>query len=150
MTAFFGFLEICKPQSGETVLVNGAAGAVGSLVGQIAKIKVGGDFTTTAMKHMKQFGRMSICGCISGYNATSPPIGELPFFTILINQLKVEGFMVMRWMSRWSEGQAEMDKWINEGKIKYKETITEGFNKMPEAFMGLFEGSNTGKAVVKV
>ncbi|KAJ8302315.1 hypothetical protein KUTeg_021302, partial [Tegillarca granosa] len=200
MTAYFGFLEICYPQPGETVLINGAAGAVGSLVGQIAKIKgckvigycgtddkvkwlkelgfdaaynykkvdlnqslteaapdgidcyfdnVGGDFSVTSIKHMNLFGRMSICGSISGYNATSPPQGELPFFNILGKQLKVEGFIVLRWLPRWSEGQAEMSKWIKEGKIKYRETVTEGIENMPDAFIGLFEGSNTGKAIIK-
>ncbi|XP_048738820.1 prostaglandin reductase 1-like [Ostrea edulis] len=202
MTAYFGFLEICQPKKGETVLVNGASGAVGSLVGQIAKIKgckvigfagsdekcdwlkelgfdfaynykkvdvdaalneaapensvdcffdnVGGTFTVKALNHMKTFGRVSICGSISAYNDTTLPTGPLPFFNILKSQLKVEGFIVYRWHQRWQEGEKEMLQWIKEGKIKYKEHVTEGFEKMPEAFMGLFEGSNFGKAIIKV
>ncbi|KAK3101160.1 hypothetical protein FSP39_001406 [Pinctada imbricata] len=202
MTAYFGFLEICKPKAGEVVLVNGAAGAVGSLVGQIAKIKgctvigfagddakckwikedlgfdhvynykkididvalkeaapdgvdcyfdnVGGEFTSKAIMHMKLFGRMSICGSISAYNSTAPPMGPLPYMIILGKQLKVEGFIVMRWFQKWAEGEKEMKTWIKEGKIKYRETVTEGFDNMPKAFMGLFSGSNVGKAIIKV
>ncbi|XP_062582651.1 prostaglandin reductase 1-like [Saccostrea cucullata] len=203
MTAYFGFLEICQPKAGETVLVSGAAGAVGSLVGQIAKIKgckvigfagndekcewlkkdlgfdyvynykkvdidtalneaapensidcyfdnVGGMFTVKALNHMKTFGRVSICGSIANYNSTEVPTGPLPFINILKSQLRVEGFIVMRWYQRWQEGEKAMLQWIKEGKIKYKEHITKGFEKMPEAFMGLFEGSNFGKAIVKV
>ncbi|XP_011433189.3 prostaglandin reductase 1-like [Crassostrea angulata] len=203
MTAYFGFLELCQPKAGETVVVSGAAGAVGSLVGQIAKIKgckvigfagteekckwikeelgfdfaynykktdvdtalkeaapdnsvdcyfdnVGGMFTVKVLTHMKTFGRVSICGSISNYNDTSVPTGPLPFFSILKSQLRVEGFIVLRWYSRWEEGETAMRQWIKEGKIKYKEHVTEGFEKMPDAFMGLFEGRNTGKAIIKM
>lgn len=203
MTAYFGFLELCQPKAGETVVVSGAAGAVGSLVGQIAKIKgckvigfagteekckwikeelgfdfaynykktdvdtalkeaapdksvdcyfdnVGGMFTVKVLTHMKTFGRVSICGSISNYNDTSVPTGPLPFFSILKSQLRVEGFIVSRWYSRWEEGETAMRQWIKEGKIKYKEHVTEGFEKMPDAFMGLFEGRNTGKAIIKM
>ncbi|XP_069141165.1 prostaglandin reductase 1-like isoform X1 [Argopecten irradians] len=199
MTAYFGFLELCQPKIGDTVLVNGAAGAVGSLVGQIAKIKgckvvgcagtddkckwlkelgfdevfnykkvdlsealkaaapdgfdcffdnIGADFTATALKHMKLFGRVSICGQISSYNDKAPPKGEYPFMLILGKQLKIEGFIVMRWLPRWAEGEKAMGQWIKEGKIKFKETVYKGFEKMPEAFVGLFDGANTGKAIV--
>ncbi|XP_071134019.1 prostaglandin reductase 1-like isoform X4 [Mytilus edulis] len=200
MTAFFGFLEICSPKEGEVVVVNGAAGAVGSLVGQIAKIKgckvigfagdeekckwikslgfdcvynykkvniddalkeaapegvdcyfdnVGGEFTLSVLKNMKLFGRMSICGQISQYNATDKLKAELPFPMILFKQLLVQGFIVTRWYPRWAEGEKQMSQWIREGKITYKETVTEGFENMYTAFRGLFKGSNTGKAIVK-
>ncbi|XP_060081386.1 prostaglandin reductase 1-like [Ylistrum balloti] len=199
MTAYFGFLELCQPKEGDTVLVNGAAGAVGSLVGQIAKIKgckvvgcagtedkckwlkelgfdevfnykkvdlsealktaapdgydcffdnIGADFTSTALKHMKLFGRVSICGQISMYNDKEPPRGVYPFMDILAKQLKVEGFIVLRWYPRWAEGEKDMAQWIREGKIKYKETIYKGFENMPTAFVGLFDGANTGKAII--
>nr|XP_022296552.1 prostaglandin reductase 1-like isoform X1 [Crassostrea virginica]XP_022296553.1 prostaglandin reductase 1-like isoform X1 [Crassostrea virginica] len=203
MTAYFGFLKICEPKEGETVVVSGAAGAVGSLVGQIAKLKgckvigfagtdekcdwlkkdlgfdfaynykkvdvdtalkeaapnasvdcyfdnVGGMFTVKVLNHMKLFGRVSICGSISNYNDTSLPTGPLPFFNILKSQLKIEGFIVLRWYAIWEEGEKAMLQWIKEGKIKYREHVTNGFDKMPEAFMGLFEGSNIGKAIIKV
>ncbi|MPC30868.1 Prostaglandin reductase 1 [Portunus trituberculatus] len=169
-TAYFGLLDICNPKAGETVLVNGAAGAVGSAVVQIAKIKgctviafagsdekvawvkelgadyvfnykttnisdalskmapnginvyfdnVGGKFTAEALPHMADFGRVSVCGAISTYN-------EKKDEAVAINASLV--FPI--------------------GKLKYKETEFHGFENMPKAFIGLFHGENTGKAVV--
>merc|ERR1712156_552100 len=200
-TAYFGFLEICQPKSGETVVVNGAAGAVGSLVGQIAKIKgchvigfagsdekcqtllnkygfdkaynykktsvqdalkdgapngvdcffdnVGGEDAAVIIKHMNKYGRMSLCGAISTYNDGEPPKLTATNGVFIGNELKMEGFMVTRWASRWLEGIQQMGAWIKDGKIKVDETIVDGFGKMPDAFIGLFQGSNLGKMVVK-
>lgn len=204
-TAYFGFLEICKPKAGETVLVNAAAGAVGSLVVQIAKLKgcnviafagsdekvvylkeigadhafnykttnigealekaapekihcyfdnVGGMFTAEALPYMADYGRVAICGAISIYNEETRA-GEVsmnsPFSEsiLLWKQLRVEGFIVVRWADRWMEGIEQMKQWVQEGKIKYRETIVEGFDKMPDTFIGLFSGENIGKAIVK-
>lgn len=206
-TAYFGLLEICKPKEGETVLVNCAAGAVGSLVVQIAKLKgckvigftgsdekvsylmeigadhafnykttpigealekaapekincyfdnVGGQFTAEALPHMADFCRIAVCGAISTYNDESKDIGKIsmtsPYSeaTILWKQLRIEGFIVVHWQDRWTEGIEQIKQWITEGKIKYRETITDGFDKVPDAFIGLFSGENIGKAVVKV
>nr|AFE88209.1 protaglandin reductase 1 [Penaeus monodon] len=211
-TAYFGFLEICRPKAGDTVLVNAAAGAVGSAVIQIAKIKgckviafsgsdetgsvdqrpwgrpclqlqnskhwtvhcwealsqaapdkincffenVGGQFTAEALPHMAERGRMAICGVISEYNDDDKDSGVVAMTsplnpaTILWKQLAVEGFIVTRWFDRWMEGIDQMKQWISEGKVKYKETVVKGFDKMPEAFIGLFLGENTGKAIVAV
>lgn len=204
-TAYFGFLELCKPKPGDTVLVNGAAGAVGSAVVQIAKIKgctviafagsdkkvewlkelgadhafnykttsvhealskaapkginiyfdnVGGLFTAEALSHMTEYGYVSLCGAISTYNDESKDIGK-PVLTsplseadIIWKQLRIEGFLVGRWKDRWMEGINQLKEWILQGKLKYKETIFNGFEKMPTAFAGLFEGENIGKAVV--
>merc|ERR1719242_976980 len=201
-TAYFGFLEICQPKAGETVVVNGAAGAVGSLVGQIAKIKgchvigfagsdekcdllikdfgfdkaynykktkvedalkngapkgvdcffdnVGGEDAVTVIKHMNKFGRITRCGAISTYNAVGEPTKVSATNADFIgNELKMEGIMVTRWANRWFEGIKQMGAWIKDGKIKVDETIVEGFEKMPDAFIGLFQGSNQGKMVVK-
>merc|ERR1719341_751820 len=204
-TAYFGFLELCVPKEGDTVVVNGAAGAVGSAVVQIAKIKgcrvigfagsaakvawvkglgadyvfnyktdsideslkaaapngincyfdnVGGKFTAEVLPHMAQFGRISICGAISTYNDESKGIGKVTMDSpysegaILWKQLRVEGFIVSRWGARWNEGLNKMLQWVKEGKLKYKETVTQGFENMPTAFIGLFSGDNTGKAIV--
>ncbi|XP_042231321.1 prostaglandin reductase 1-like isoform X1 [Homarus americanus] len=206
-TAYFGFLELCQPKSGETVLVNGAAGAVGSAVVQIAKIKgckviasagsqekcewvkslgadhvfnykttsvtqalkdaapdgincyfdnVGGQFTLEALPHMADFGRVSLCGAISTYNDETRDKGQLvansPFDAglIITKQLRVEGFLVPRWIARWMEGLNQLKQWVVEGKLKYQETVTEGFENMPKAFIGLFHGDNIGKAIVNV
>jgi NADPH-dependent curcumin reductase CurA len=202
MTAYFGFLEICKPQPGETVVVSCAAGAVGSLVGQIAKIKgcraigiagadpkvewltkdlgfdgafnykttdnylaklkelcpsgidcyfdnVGGAITDAVFPLMNVFGRMSICGQISQYNLEKPEPGPRLLGFVLVKQLKVEGFLVSRFQSRWAEGIAQMAGWLREGKLKYREEIVEGFENTARAFIGLLQGDNTGKMLVK-
>merc|ERR1712241_537130 len=196
-TAYFGFLELCQPKSGETVVVTGAAGAVGSLVGQIAKIKgcrvigfagsdskcewltkelgfdkaynykttdidvvlkegapngvdcffdnVGGiDATKVINNHMNRFGRISGCGAISGYN--KPTTELLPSFqgAMIFKDLKYEGFTIMRWHKQFTEAIQQMAQWIKEGKLKAKETVLVGFEKMPEALKGLFTGENVG------
>lgn len=69
---------------------------------------------------------------------------------ILQKQLRVEGFLVHRWNDRWMEGVSQLLQWVKDGKIKYKETVTEGFENMPKAFIDMLKGGNTGKAVVKV
>ncbi|XP_001603755.1 prostaglandin reductase 1 [Nasonia vitripennis] len=201
-TAYFGFLEICAPKAGETVVISGAAGAVGSHVGQIAKIhglkaigiagsdskckwlvdelgfdrainykteniaaalkeaapdgvdcyfdNVGGDISTTVIYQMREFGRVSICGSISSYNSDSLPKTRILQPAVVFNQLKMEGFIVTRWSDRWLEGIEKNMQWIREGKLKYKETVTEGFENMFQAFHGMLKGENVGKAVVKV
>ncbi|ESO89940.1 hypothetical protein LOTGIDRAFT_124230 [Lottia gigantea] len=201
MTAYFGFIDTCKPKIGETVLVNGAAGAVGSVVGQLAKIKgctvigfagskekcdwltslgfdhvfnyketdvktalnksapkgvdiyfdnVGGQFTVDALPYMNTFGRVLVCGAISTYHDGSPMLMPNPFMFILQKKLTVYGFIVTDVLNRWNEAFPEMLLWIQQGKLKFRETVTEGFDKMPEAFFSLFSGGNIGKAVVKV
>jgi len=200
-TAYFGFLELCEPKAGETVVVSGAAGAVGSLVGQIAKIKgcrvigyagdddkcawlksigfdeafnykkvgvleslskaapkgvdcyfdnVGGEMTAAVLSQMNVRGRVSVCGAISHYNEKGGYSKVTDILPIAIHkELKIEGFLVGRWKSRWFEGIQAMAKWVGSGQIQVKETTVEGFQKMPEAFMGLFTGANTGKMIVK-
>lgn len=203
-TAYFGFLEICKPKEGDVVVVSGAAGAVGNLVGQIAKVKgckvigiagsddkcawltkeigfdhainyktesvgdvlkgyapdgvdcyfdnVGGGISSIVISQMREFGRISVCGSISSYNL---PIAEWPKVPILqpsfvFNQLKMEGFLVTRWWNKWFDGIDQLKQWTDEGKLKYRETVTDGFENMPQALIDMLQGQNTGKAVVKV
>lgn len=204
LTAYFGFLEICKPKAGETVVVTGAAGAVGSIVGQIAKLKgcrvigfagsddkvswlekalgfdrafnyktvdiakalqeaapkgvdcyfdnVGGEISSTIISHMNLFGRVSVCGSISAYNENP---SQMPKATILqpsivFKQLRIEGFIVLRWLKRFPEGISQLIEWISSGKIKPREHVTEGFDKLFEAFIGMLKGENIGKAVIRV
>ncbi|XP_050413962.2 prostaglandin reductase 1 [Patella vulgata] len=200
MTAYFGLVDVCKPKVGETVLVNGAAGAVGSVVGQLAKIKgctvigfagtkekcdwlkslnfdhvfnyketdvktaldkaapkgidiyfdnVGGDFTVDALNYMNVFGRILVCGAISTYHDGSRKMVPDPFMTFLQKKLTVYGFIVTDVLNRWGEAFPEMLLWLQQGKLQFRETVTEGFENMPEAFQSLFSGGNTGKAVVK-
>ena len=202
MTAYFGFLDICQPKAGETVVVSGAAGAVGSLVGQIAKIQgcrvvgiaggddkiryvvddlgfdaafnykstsdygaklkelcpsgidcyfdnVGGTISDAVFTLLNPFGRVSVCGQISQYNLPQSEPGPRVLGQILVRQLKVEGFIVTRFQERWPQGMAQMARWIQEGKIRYREDIVEGFENTPRAFIDMLEGKNTGKMLVK-
>lgn len=199
-TAYFGLLEVCRPKEGETVVVSGAAGAVGSIVGQIAKIKecrvigiagsdekcqwlkeigfdaainyktadiekelrdaapegvdcyfdnVGGRIAATVRKQMRNRGRIAVCGTISMYNGSPIPV-EDPQRDFVWKQLVQEGFSVHRWTDRWFEGIEQNLKWIQEGKLKHRETVTEGFENMPQAFIDMMRGGNVGKAIVKV
>ncbi|GAB1288541.1 Prostaglandin reductase 1 [Apodemus speciosus] len=207
LTAYFGLLDICGVKGGETVLVSAAAGAVGSVVGQIAKLKgckvvgtagsdekvaylkklgfdeafnyktvksleealrtaspdgydcyfdnVGGEFSNTAMLQMKTFGRIAICGAISQYNRTGPCPQGPPPEAVIYQQLRMEGFIVTRWQGEVRQkALTDLMNWVSEkrhseGKIQYHESITEGFEKMPAAFMGMLRGENLGKAIVK-
>ncbi|CAG9856262.1 unnamed protein product [Phyllotreta striolata] len=200
-TAYFGLLELCQPKPGETVVVSGAAGAVGSLVGQIAKIKgctvigiagsdekgkwltgelgfdhfinyktddvqsklkklapkgvdcyfdnVGGELSSIVIYQMNKFGRISVCGSIANYNDTKRSQASVIQPPVVSQQLKMEGFIVTRWINRWMEGINQNMQWIKEGKLKYEETVTEGFENMFEAFTDMLKGKNVGKAVVK-
>ncbi len=202
LTAYFGLTELCAPKNGETVLVSGAAGAVGSAVGQIAKIlgckvvgttgtdgkvrylrslgfdgalnyrtdhpyhetlarlcpdgidcyfdNVGGDMTDAAMALMNFRGRVSVCGQISQYNDRSKDVGPRAFTEILVKQLRVEGFIITRWAARFAEGRKQMTDWWKEGRLRCEETVTDGLENAPRAFIGLFHGENTGKALVRL
>lgn len=202
MTAYFGLLDVTKPKKGETVLISGAAGAVGSLVGQIAKIQgcrvvgiagseskvnyllkdlgfdaalnykdkdfaeklkkacpqgvdiyfdnVGGDITDQAIKLLNNYARISICGQISMYNLDKPDIGPRNWWQLLIKKAMAKGFIVNDYIERYPEGIKQMGQWIKEGKIKYSETVAEGLENAPKAFLGLFKGENIGKQIVKI
>ncbi|XP_076235629.1 prostaglandin reductase 1 [Calliopsis andreniformis] len=204
-TAYFGFLEICKPKSGETLVVSAAAGAVGSHVGQIAKNviglrvigiagsdekckwlinelgfdaainykteniraalkkaapkgvdcyfdNVGGEVSSIVMYQMNHGGRISVCGSISSYNSdpSTLPKASIVQSAMVFNELKMEGFIVHRWQDRLLEGIQKNLQWIREGKLKYRETITKGFDNMFVAFTDMLQGKNVGKAIVKV
>nr|XP_012592164.1 prostaglandin reductase 1 [Microcebus murinus] len=202
ITAYFGLLEICGVKGGETVMVNAAAGAVGSVVGQIAKLKgckvvgaagsddkvaylkklgfdvafnyktieslketlkkaspdgydcyfdnVGGEFSNTVIPQMKTFGRIAICGAISTYNGTGVlPPGPPPEI-VIYQQLRMEGFLATRWQGDVRQkALKDLMNWVLEGKIQYHEYVTEGFENMPAAFMGMLKGDNLGKTIVK-
>ena len=202
LTAYFGLLKITEPKEGETVVVSGAAGAVGSVVGQLAKIKgcrvvgiagedekcaylrdelgfdatinyktddvaaslakacpdgvdiyfdnVGGEISDAVLRLINHGARISICGQISMYNLEKPDEGMRPQPILLTNSARMQGFIVSDFGSDFAEGREQLTQWFSAGKLKYAENIVEGFEKTPDAFLGLFEGDNTGKQLVKV
>lgn len=203
LTAYVGLLLIGKPKEGETVVVSGAAGAVGTVVGQIAKLKgchvvgiagseqkldylqnelgfdaginyktstnlreevlrlcpsgvdvyfdnVGGDVSDAVYSALNNFSRIVICGQIAFYNNTTPPMGPRVEPMLLTKKALMQGFIVGDYASEFAGAAADLVSWLKEGKLQYQETITEGFDNLPEAFLGLFRGENTGKQLVKV
>ncbi|SDX68735.1 NADP-dependent oxidoreductase [Hymenobacter psychrophilus] len=201
LTAYFGLLDICDPKEGETVVVSGAAGAVGMVVGQLAKIKgarvigtagsdekvaylkelgfdeainyktadlpaalaaaapngvdcyfdnVGGPITDAVYDLLNKHARIAVCGQISMYNATEVPMGPRPEGKLLKTSTKLQGFIVSDYLSQWPAGVKQLGEWYSQGKLQFEETVTDGFEQIPAAFLGLFQGDNTGKAVVKV
>ncbi|XP_072931816.1 prostaglandin reductase 1-like [Epargyreus clarus] len=204
LTAYFGFLEICKPKAGETVVVSGAAGAVGSLVGQIAKIQgckvigfagsddkvtwlekelgfdkglnyktgdvtkalkeaapkgidcyfdnVGGELSSIIINQMNAKGRVSVCGSISSYNddPTKLPKATLLQPALVFKRLTIQGFIIWDYKPQWEEGLVKLVEWVKSGQLKAKEHVTEGFENLFDAFIGMLAGENYGKAVVKV
>ena len=203
LTAYFGLLDICRPQPGETVVVSAAAGAVGSLVGQIAKIKrcravgiagsnekvhfmvrelgfdggfnykdtqdydarikelcpngvdvyfdnVGGAITDAVMRHINTRARIAVCGQISQYNLDEPEMGPRWLSRLTIKQAKAEGFLVSQFSDRYEEALRQLGAWLREKRIRYREDIVEGLENAPQAFIGMLEGRNIGKRLVRV
>jgi prostaglandin reductase 1 len=112
---------------------------------------VGGEFFDTVLPQMNTFGRISICGIISTYNDSDELSKGLSMNKlILLKQLTVRGFIVIRWINQWDDAFKEMAQWISEGKLQYREKVYEGFDSIYDAFMCLFQGGNIGKVVVKV
>lgn len=203
LTAYFGLLDIGQPKEGETVVVSGAAGAVGMTVCQIAKLKgcrvvgtagsddkteylrrelgvdtainykttenmfaalkeacpngidvyfdnVGGEVSDAVMPLINDFARIVVCGAISMYNSTQPEPGMRPQPYLITRKALMQGFIVTQYMSRFREGITQLADWFMSGKLKHAETIVEGFENTPQAFIGLFSGDNLGKQVVKI
>lgn len=207
MTGYFGLLDVGKLQAGETVVVASASGAVGSVVGQIAKIKgaraigiaggaekcryvkdvlgfdacidhrsptmkddlkaacpkgidvyfenVGGLVFEAVVPLLNNLARIPLCGLITQYNDTLPSIQDaqsLPQFMriALVRRLTIRGFSIMDFLPRQAEFLKEVTPWFRDGRIKHRETITEGLANAPRAFIGLLRGENFGKQLVRV
>jgi len=199
LTAFFG-MEIGAPKKGETLVVSAAAGATGSIAGQIGKIhgcrvvgiagsdekcswitkdlsfdaainykhadwkeklaaatpngididfeNVGGEIMQEVLSRMNLQGRVVLCGLISGYTKEDP--GLASFGLALVKRLRIQGFIVMDFASRFMEAATQLAQWKMFGKIHDRETIVEGLEKAPDAINMLFTGGNTGKLILKV
>ncbi|GAM66890.1 oxidoreductase yncB [Vibrio sp. JCM 19236] len=205
-TAYMGLLDIGQPKEGDTLVVAAATGAVGSMVGQIGKLKgcrvigvaggtekcqyakdqlgfdecidhtaddfaqqlaqacnkgidiyfenVGGKVFDAVMPLLNTGARIPLCGLISQYNATSLPEGpdrlSMLMGQLLIKRIKMQGFIIFDdYAHRYGEFATDMSKWLAEGKIHYREHLIEGLENAPQAFVGLLEGKNFGKLVIK-
>ncbi|MGZ9710128.1 NADP-dependent oxidoreductase [Glaciimonas sp. GNP009] len=205
-TAYVGLLDIGQPIAGETLVVAAATGAVGSLVGQIAKLKgchvvgiaggaekctyavdelgfdacidhrskdfpqqlaaacdkgidvyfenVGGAVFDAVLPLLNSFARIPVCGLIANYNATGLPEGpdrsSILSRAILTRRLKIQGFINSDYAPRHNAFFSEMSGWLKTGKIKYREEFVDGLENAPQAFIGLLEGKNFGKLIIKV
>ena len=203
LTAYVGLLKIAALKPGDVVFVSGAAGAVGSVVCQIAKLKghkviasaggpekvkflkddlgvdvaidykatpdltaaltaaapegidvyfenVGGEHLEAALNAAAPFARFAICGMISQYNATAPVPGPRNMALIIGKNLRLEGFIVSNHWDMMPAFIKDLAEWSAAGKLKWKQTVKEGIEKAPEAFLGLFSGDNFGKMLVKL
>jgi NADPH-dependent curcumin reductase CurA len=201
MTAYVGLYDLGQPKAGETVVVSAAAGAVGSAVGQLAKIRgcravgiagspakceyvvkelgfdacvsyrggdllaalgeacpkgidvyfdnVGGEVLKTVLRLVNPFARIPLCGIISQYNATELPPGP-NLAPVLVNRVTIRGFIVSDHIERLPAFLADCGRWVREGRLKYREDIVDGLDRAPAAFIGLLQGKNLGKMLVKV
>jgi NADPH-dependent curcumin reductase CurA len=201
MTAYVGLLEIGQPKPGDTVVVAAASGAVGSVVGQIARVKgaraigiaggadkcrfvtnelgfdacvdhragdfaraleatcpkgidvyfenVGGAVQQTVWPLLNDFARIPVCGLIAQYNLSSPMPGP-DMFTVLRKRLLLRGFIVSDFAAKQGDFLRDVGGWVREGRVKYREDIVDGLERAPAAFLGLLQGKNFGKMLVRV
>ncbi|WP_331235198.1 NADP-dependent oxidoreductase [Natronorarus salvus] len=202
-TAYFGTLDVAEPKPGDTMVVSAAAGAVGSVVGQIAKLcgarvvgiagsdrkcdwltgelgldeavnyresedmytaiaeacpdgvdvyydNVGGEITDAVFHQLNERARVTVCGQIALYNEEGPSTGPRKLWKLIETRARVEGFLISDYERRYEEVTERLAGWISEGELTYEETVSEGIESAPEAFIGLFEGENVGKQVVRV
>jgi NADPH-dependent curcumin reductase CurA len=201
LTAYFGLLDVGRPKPGDTVVVSGAAGAVGSVAGQIAKIagcravgiaggpdkradlldlygydaavdyknedlratlketcpegvdvyfdNCGGDISAAVYPRLNLGARIVVCGQVSQYNAAVPEPTFHPTL-LIVYRARMEGFLVSDYAPRFDEAAARLTRWAAEGKIDWREHVTERLENTPRAFIGMLNGENRGKALVKV
>ena len=191
----------CRPKAGETVVVSAASGAVGSAVGQLAKLKgcravgiaggrvkcdyvvhelgfdacidyksgdldaalkaacpsgidvyfdnVGGPVLDAVLGHMNAFSRIALCGLISGYD-NPDALAVKNFRSFLVNRIQLRGFICSDHLDLWKPALQELAALVHDGKLKYRESIANGLENAPKAFIGLLKGQNFGKQLVKL
>lgn len=202
LTAYVGLLDIAAMKPGDVVFVSGAAGAVGSMAGQFAKLKgasqvigsagsdekvrwlkeigfdaafnyksaplfeqlreaapdgidvyfdnVGGDHLEASLAVLNTHGRVAMCGAIAHYNATEMPAGPHNLALVIGKRLTLRGFIVSDHRDRMPDMIADVSRWLSEGKLFHTETVVEGLDQAPSAFIGLLRGHNIGKMIVRL
>jgi NADPH-dependent curcumin reductase CurA len=202
LTAYVGLLDIAAMKPGEVVFVSGAAGAVGSIAGQVAKLKgasrvigsagsdekvswllqigfdaafnykaapvyeqlrhaapdgidvyfdnVGGDHLEAALSVLRRGGRVAMCGAIANYNMTEPPPGPRNLGLVITKRLTLRGFIVFDHNDRNPDMIADVTRWLRDGELAYGETVIDGLENAPGAFLDLLRGGNTGKMIVRL
>ncbi|RDU99305.1 NADP-dependent oxidoreductase [Trinickia dinghuensis] len=200
VTAWYGLNKIIAPRAGQTVVVSAASGAVGSVVGQLAKLagcravgiaggpekcryvveafgfdacvdykagnlyqdlkaatpdgvdgyfeNVGGEALDATLSRMNPFGRIAVCGMIAGYDGQPVPIKQPSI--ILTMRLLVQGFIVTEHLDLWPEALGTLATLVAQKKLRYRESIVEGLERAPDALIGLLQGKNFGKQLVKI
>jgi NADPH-dependent curcumin reductase CurA len=202
LTAYFGLFDVARVRAGDTVVVSAAAGAVGQIVGQLAKLSgcrtvgiagsaekvgdllelygydagidykredvrdalkrhcpqgidvyfdnVGGAVSSAVHTRLARNARIAVCGQMAHYNdsAAAGPAGDLRF--LIVFRASIEGFLVFDYAHRYQEGLTRLSRWLEEGKLNYREDVVEGIEHAPRAFIGLLRGENRGKLLVKV
>jgi NADPH-dependent curcumin reductase CurA len=202
-TAWIGLVDIALLKEGEVVFVSGAAGAVGSVAGQIAKLRgasrvvgsagsddkvrhvlddlgfdaafnyraapvreqlrkaapdgidvyfdnVGGDHLEAAIGALRTHGRAALCGAISQYSSTEPVSGPRNFGLTIPRRLTMRGYIILDHLDRFRDFLAEVGPWLADGRIRTRETIVDGIENAPAAFIGLLRGDNVGKMLVRI
>jgi len=202
LTAYVGLLDIAAMQPGDVVFVSGAAGAVGSMAGQFAKLRgaarvigsagtedkvrwlreigfdaafnyraanvleqlreaapdgidvyfdnVGADHLDAALVMLNNHGRVAMSGAIAHYNATEPPVGPSNLGLVITKRLTLRGFIVSDHQHRMPEMIADVSAWLRDGKLSHAETVVDGLDRAPDAFINLLRGANTGKMIVRI
>jgi NADPH:quinone reductase len=111
---------------------------------------VGGEISDAVISNINFNARIVLCGQIALYNSTEMPMGPRLQPMLLTRSVLMQGFIVSNYQSEFTEGSKQLAMWVKEGKLTYKETIVKGFDKLPDALLGLFEGDNIGKMIVEV
>ena len=111
---------------------------------------VGGPVSDVVLTNLNPYARVAVCGTIATYNDTEPALSPSILPLVVYKFLTIRGFLIADFAARFPEGLAQLAAWLKQGKLTYAETIVEGFHRLPEAFIGLFEGQNEGKMIVKV
>jgi len=203
LTAYLGLTEIGMPKEGETLVVSGAAGAVGTVVGQVGHLlgcrvvgiagsdekvallkskfhfdeainyntttdmktaikescpdgvdiyfdNVGGSISDAVLANINKYARLPVCGAISLYNKTEVPVGPRIQPIILTKSATMRGFIISDFADKFPVATKKLTDWLNEDKLTFSETIVEGFDSIPQAFIDLFDGKNKGKMIVKI